>query len=146
MIKRKGTVMIIMPSVMFILLMTTILIQGMFVDQKLHNLRVERLQESLDSSTIKSVLRSRIDFEYNGRDIDLTPSDEELRNSLALDLIEYGIIEDVPELEVELQGGLPSKITVRNQDFIISNFDLNFDDDNPLIQYVLTDSITIIGE
>ena len=140
--KRKCMMTLVIPVIMFVSMSVIFSIQSTIVEKKLYNLRIERLQNSMDETSIKSVIRSVMNSEYNERYKNTLPSEGVFTDTLKLDLFELGILEDPSVVTVSYIDSIPAEISIGSKKYLIGN--VKFDIDDSYTQILNTDDIVII--
>ena len=140
--KRKCMMTLVIPVIMFVSMSVIFSIQSIIVEKKLYNLRIERLQNSMDETSIKSVIRSVMNSEYNERYKTTLPSEEVFTDTLKLDLVELGILEDPSVVTVSYIDSIPAEISIGSKKYLIGN--VKFDVDDSYTQILNTNDIVVI--
>ena len=140
--KRKCMMTLVIPVIMFVSMSVIFSIQSIIVEKKLYNLRIERLQNSMDETSIKSVIRSVMNSEYNERYKTTLPSEEVFTDTLKLDLVELGILEDPSVVTVSYIDSIPAEISIGSKKYLIGN--VKFDIDDSYTQILNTNDIVVI--
>ena len=140
--KRKCMMTLVIPVIMFVSMSVIFSIQSIIVEKKLYNLRIERLQNSMDETSIKSVIRSVMNSEYNERYKNTLPSEGVFTDTLKLDLVELGILEDPSVVTVSYIDSIPAEVTINSKKYSIGN--IKFDIDDSYTQILNTNDIVII--
>ena len=140
--KRKCMMTLVIPVIMFVSMSVIFSIQSIIVEKKLYNLRIERLQNSMDETSIKSVIRSVMNSEYNERYKNTLPSEGVFTDTLKLDLVELGILKDPSVVTVSYIDSIPAEISIGSKKYLIGN--IKFDIDDSYTQILNTNDIVII--
>ena len=140
--KRKCMMTLVIPVIMFVSMSVIFSIQSIIVEKKLYNLRIERLQNSMDETSIKSVIRSVMSSEYNERYKNTLPSEGVFTDTLKLDLEELGVLKDPSVVTVSYIDSIPAEISIGSKKYLIGN--VKFDIDDSYTQILNTDDIVII--
>ena len=140
--KRKCMMTLVIPVIMFVSMSVIFSIQSVIVEKKLYNLRIERLQNSMDETSIKSVIRSVMNSEYNERYKNTLPSEGVFTDTLKLDLVELGILEDPSVVTVSYIDSIPAEIRIGSKKYSIGN--IKFDVDDSYTQILNTNDIVVI--
>ena len=140
--KRKCMMTLVIPVIMFVSMSVIFSIQSIIVEKKLYNLRIERLQNSMDETSIKSVIRSVMNSEYNERYKNTLPSEGVFTDTLKLDLVELGILEDPSVVTVSYIDSIPAEISIGSKKYLIGN--VKFDVDDSYTQILNTNDIVVI--
>ena len=140
--KRKCMMTLVIPVIMFVSMSVIFSIQSIIVEKKLYNLRIERLQNSMDETSIKSVIRSVMNSEYNERYKNTLPSEGVFIDTLKLDLVELGILEDPSVVTVSYIDSIPAEISIGSKKYLIGN--VKFDIDDSYTQILNTNDIVVI--
>lgn len=140
--KRKCMMTLVIPVIMFVSMSVIFSIQSIIVEKKLYNLRIERLQNSMDETSIKSVIRSVMNSEYNERYKNTLPSEGVFTDTLKLDLVKLGILEDPPVVTVSYIDSIPAEISIGSKKYLIGN--VKFDIDDSYTQILNTNDIVVI--
>ena len=140
--KRKCMMTLVIPVIMFVSMSVIFSIQSIIVEKKLYNLRIERLQNSMDETSIKSVIRSVMNSEYNERYKNTLPSEGVFTDTLKLDLEELGVLKDPSVVTVSYIDSIPAEISIGSKKYLIGN--VKFDIDDSYTQILNTDDIVII--
>ena len=140
--KRKCMMTLVIPVIMFVSMSVIFSIQSTIVEKKLYNLRIERLQNSMDETSIKSVIRSVMNSEYNERYKNTLPSEGVFTDTLKLDLFELGVLEDRSVVTVSYIDSIPAEISIGSKKYLIGN--VKFDIDDSYTQILNTNDIVVI--
>ena len=140
--KRKCMMTLVIPVIMFVSMSVIFSIQSIIVEKKLYNLRIERLQNSMDETSIKSVIRSVMNSEYNERYKNTLPSEGVFTDTLKLDLVELGILEEPSVVTVSYIDSIPAEISIGSKKYLIGN--VKFDIDDSYTQILNTNDIVVI--
>ena len=140
--KRKCMMTLVIPVIMFVSMSVIFSIQSIIVEKKLYNLRIERLQNSMDETSIKSVIRSVMNSEYNERYKTTLPSEGVFIDTLKLDLVELGILKDPSVVTVSYIDSIPAEISIGSKKYLIGN--VKFDVDDSYTQILNTNDIVVI--
>ena len=140
--KRKCMMTFVIPVIMFVSMSVIFSIQSIIVEKKLYNLRIERLQNSMDETSIKSVIRSVMNSEYNERYKNTLPSEGVFTDTLKLDLVELGVLEDTSVVTVSYIDSIPAEISIGSKKYLIGN--VKFDIDDSYTQILNTNDIVVI--
>ena len=140
--KRKCMMTLVIPVIMFVSMSVIFSIQSIIVEKKLYNLRIERLQNSMDETSIKSVIRSVMNSEYNERYKNTLPSEGVFTDTLKLDLFELGVLEDRSVVTVSYIDSIPAEISIGSKKYLIGN--VKFDIDDSYTQILNTNDIVVI--
>ncbi len=140
--KRKCMMTLVIPVIMFVSMSVIFSIQSIIVEKKLYNLRIERLQNSMDETSIKSVIRSVMNSEYNERYKNTLPSEGVFTDTLKLDLVELGVLEDPSVVTVSYIDSIPAEISIGSKKYLIGN--VKFDIDDSYTQILNTNDIVVI--
>ena len=140
--KRKCMMTLVIPVIMFVSMSVIFSIQSIIVEKKLYNLRIERLQNSMDETSIKSVIRSVMNSEYNERYKNTLPSEGVFTDTLKLDLVELGILEVTSVVTVSYIDSIPAEISIGSKKYLIGN--VKFDIDDSYTQILNTNDIVVI--
>ena len=140
--KRKCMMTLVIPVIMFVSMSVIFSIQSIIVEKKLYNLRIERLQNSMDETSIKSVIRSVMNSEYNERYKNTLPSEGVFTDTLKLDLVELGVLEDPSVVTVSYIDSIPAEISIGSKKYLIGN--VKFDVDDSYTQILNTNDIVVI--
>ena len=140
--KRKCMMTLVIPVIMFVSMSVIFSIQSIIVEKKLYNLRIERLQNSMDETSIKSVIRSVMNSEYNERYKNTLPSEGVFTDTLKLDLVELGVLEDPSVVTVSYIDSIPAEISIGSEKYLIGN--VKFDIDDSYTQILNTNDIVVI--
>ena len=140
--KRKCMMTLVIPVIMFVSMSVIFSIQSIIVEKKLYNLRIERLQNSMDETSIKSVIRSVMNSEYNERYKNTLPSEGVFTDTLKLDLFELGVLEDRSVVTVSYIDSIPAEISIGSKKYLIGN--VKFDVDDSYTQILNTNDIVVI--
>ena len=140
--KRKCMMTLVIPVIMFVSMSVIFSIQSIIVEKKLYNLRIERLQNSMDETSIRSVIRSVMNSEYNERYKTTLPSEEVFTDTLKLDLVELGILKDPSVVTVSYIDSIPAEISIGSKKYLIGN--VKFDVDDSYTQILNTNDIVVI--
>ena len=139
---RKCMMTLVIPVIMFVSMSVIFSIQSIIVEKKLYNLRIERLQNSMDETSIKSVIRSVMNSEYNERYKNTLPSEGVFTDTLKLDLVELGVLEDPSVVTVSYIDSIPAEISIGSKKYLIGN--VKFDVDDSYTQILNTNDIVVI--
>ena len=140
--KRKCMMTLVIPVIMFVSMSVIFSIQSIIVEKKLYNLRIERLQNSMDETSIKSVIRSVMNSEYNERYKNTLPSEGVFTDTLKLDLVELGVLKDPSVVTVSYIDSIPAEISIGSKKYLIGN--VKFDIDDSYTQILNTNDIVVI--
>ena len=140
--KRKCMMTLVVPVIMFVSMSVIFSIQSIIVEKKLYNLRIERLQNSMDETSIKSVIRSVMNSEYNERYKNTLPTEGVFTDTLKLDLFELGVLEDPSVVTVSYIDSIPAEISIGSKKYLIGN--VKFDIDDSYTQILNTNDIVVI--
>ena len=140
--KRKCMMTLVIPVIMFVSMSVIFSIQSIIVEKKLYNLRIERLQNSMDETSIKSVIRSVMNSEYNERYKNTLPSEGVFTDTLKLDLFELGVLEDRSVVTVSYIDSIPAEISIGSKKYLIGN--VKFGVDDSYTQILNTNDIVVI--
>ena len=140
--KRKCMMTLVIPVIMFVSMSVIFSIQSIIVEKKLYNLRIERLQNSMDETSIKSVIRSVMNSEYNERYKNTLPSEGVFTDTLKLDLFELGVLEGPTVVTVSYIDSIPAEINIGSKKYLIGN--VKFDVDDSYTQILNTNDIVVI--
>lgn len=140
--KRKCMMTLVIPVIMFVSMSVIFSLQSIIVEKKLYNLRIERLQNSMDETSIKSVIRSVMNSEYNERYKNTLPSEGVFTDTLKLDLVELGILEVTSVVTVSYIDSIPAEISIGSKKYLIGN--VKFDVDDSYTQILNTNDIVVI--
>ena len=140
--KRKCMMTLVIPVIMFVSMSVIFSIQSIIVEKKLYNLRIERLQNSMDETSIKSVIRSVMNSEYNERYKNTLPSEGVFTDTLKLDLVELGVLKDPSIVTVSYIDSIPAEISIGSKKYLIGN--VKFDIDDSYTQILNTNDIVVI--
>ena len=140
--KRKCMMTLVIPVIMFVSMSVIFSIQSIIVEKKLYNLRIERLQNSMDETSIKSVIRSVMNSEYNERYKNTLPSEGVFTDTLKLDLFELGVLEDRSVVTVSYIDSIPAEINIGSKKYLIGN--VKFGVDDSYTQILNTNDIVVI--
>lgn len=140
--KRKCMMTLVIPVIMFVSMSVIFSIQSVIVEKKLYNLRIERLQNSMDETSIKSVIRSVMNSEYNERYKNTLPSEGVFTDTLKLDLVELGILEVTSVVTASYIDSIPAEVSISGKKYLIGN--VKFDTDDSYTQILNTDDIVVI--
>ena len=140
--KRKCMMTLVIPVIMFVSMSVIFSIQSIIVEKKLYNLRIERLQNSMEETSIKSVIRSVMNSEYNERYKNTLPSEGVFTDTLKLDLVELGILKDPSVVTVSYIDSIPAEISIGSKKYLIGN--VKFDIDDSYTQILNTNDIVVI--
>ena len=119
--KRKCMMTLVIPVIMFVSMSVIFSIQSVIVEKMLYNLRIERLQNSMDETSIKSVIRSVMNSEYNERYKNTLPSEGVFTDTLKLDLVELGILEVTSVVTVSYIDSIPAEVSISGKKYLIGN-------------------------
>ena len=140
--KRKCMMTLVIPVIMFVSMSVIFSIQSIIVEKKLYNLRIERLQNSMDETSIKSVIRSVMNSEYNERYKNTLPSEGVFADTLKLDLVKLGVLKDPSVVTVSYIDSIPAEISIGSKKYSIGN--VKFDVDDSYTQILNTNDIVVI--
>ena len=140
--KRKCMMTLVIPVIMFVSMSVIFSIQSIIVEKKLYNLRIERLQNSMEETSIKSVIRSVMNSEYNERYKNTLPSEGVFTDTLKLDLVELGVLKDPSVVTVSYIDSIPAEISIGSKKYLIGN--VKFDVDDSYTQILNTNDIVVI--